>query len=223
LKRAIGAEALPPELCAKLLAAEPSLYNFYGPTETTVWSTLHHFRAVGEPVVIGRPLANTQIYILDRHRQPVPIGVEGELYIGGAGVALGYLHRPELTAERFVPDPFQSGQQRMYRTGDRARYRADGRIEYLGRSDFQVKLRGYRIELGEIEAVLAQHPGVRQAVAAVREDTPGDQRLVGYIVPEGELIPSEAELRAWVKVRLPEYMTPVRVVTDPKLLVAVRV
>ena len=211
LKRAIGAEALPPELCRRLLEAEPSLYNFYGPTETTVWSTLQHFRSPDEAVSIGRPLANTRIYILDSRQQPVPVGVEGELYIGGAGVAHGYLHQPDLTAERFVNDPFVS-RGRMYRTGDRARYWADGRIEYRGRADFQVKLRGYRIELGEIEAVLVQHPAVAQSVAGVREDRPGDQRLVAYVVAQAGGRIEEAELRAWVKTRLPDYMVPVRVV-----------
>ena len=211
LKRAIGAEALPPELCRRLLEAEPSLYNFYGPTETTVWSTLQHFRSPEEAVSIGRPLANTRIYILDSRQQPVPVGVEGELYIGGAGVAHGYLHQPDLTAERFVNDPFVS-RGRMYRTGDRARYWADGRIEYRGRADFQVKLRGYRIELGEIEAVLVQHPAVAQSVAGVREDRPGDQRLVAYVVAQAGGRIEEAELRAWVKTRLPDYMVPVRVV-----------
>jgi amino acid adenylation domain-containing protein len=212
LKRAIGAEALPPELCRRLLEAEPSLYNFYGPTETTVWSTLQHFRSAAEAVSIGRPLANTRIYILDNRQQPVPVGVEGEVYIGGAGVAHGYLHQPALTAERFGRDPFVSG-GRMYRTGDRARYWADGRIEYRGRADFQVKLRGYRIELGEIEAVLVQHASVAQSVASVREDRPGDQRLVAYVVAQAGARMDEAELRAWVKTRLPDYMVPVRVVT----------
>jgi amino acid adenylation domain-containing protein len=207
--RAIGAEALPPELCRRLLEAEPSLYNFYGPTETTVWSTMHHFRSPEEPVVVGRPLANTSIYLLDGHKQPVPVGVEGELYIGGAGVAQGYLEREDLTKERFVADPYEPG-GRMYRTGDRARYLADGRIEYLGRADFQVKVRGYRIELGEIEAVLAQHAAVKQCVASVREETAGDQRLVAYVVLQG--VATEAELRGWVKERLPEYMVPLRVV-----------
>src|SRR5207248_3582973 len=136
----------------------PSLYNFYGPTETTVWSTFHHFRSPEEPVTVGRPLANTQTYILDKNQMPVPVGVVGELYIGGDGVTQGYLNRAELNAEKFVVDPFLSGANRkLYRTGDLARYLPDGRIEFLGRADHQVKIRGFRIELGEIESVLGQH------------------------------------------------------------------
>ncbi|MBV9268443.1 MAG: amino acid adenylation domain-containing protein, partial [Acidobacteriaceae bacterium] len=212
LKRAIGAEALPAGLSNRLLQADSSLYNFYGPTETTVWSTVHHFQNADEPIVIGRPLANTRIYILDPERQPVPVGVEGELYIGGTGVARGYLNRPDLTAERFLADPFRPG-ERMYRTGDRARYRSDGRIEYLGRADFQVKLRGYRIELGEIEAVLAQHPMVKQCVATVREDAPGDLRLVAYVVRQHSASAAETEWHRWLKERLPEYMVPAHIVT----------
>jgi SAM-dependent methyltransferase len=159
----------------------------YGPTETTVWSSCARVGGRGEPaaaVTIGRPIANTEIYLVDRQLQPVPIGTPGELLIGGAGVVRGYLDRPELTAEKFVAHPFRSSgpRARLYRTGDLARYRDDGRIEFLGRLDHQVKLRGYRIELGEVEAVLGQHPSVREAVALAREDTPGDQRLVAYVV-----------------------------------------
>jgi amino acid adenylation domain-containing protein/FkbH-like protein len=218
LKRAIGAEPLPRALCTRLLQAEPSLYNFYGPTETTVWSTVHHFSSVDEPLVIGRPLANTQVYILDRHLEPVPIGVAGELYIGGDGVASGYLKRPQLDAERFIADPFAStAGRRMYRTGDLGRYLSDGRIEFLGRADHQVKLRGYRIELGEIEAVLNRHAAVKQCVVAAREDQAGDKRLVAYVVPHDENGASAADWHAWNKDRLPEYMLPAAYVTLQKL------
>ncbi len=210
LKRVIGAEALPRELCTRLLEADASLYNFYGPTETTVWSAFHHFRSPEEPIVVGRPLANTRIYILDPHGQPVPVGVPGEIHIAGDGVTCGYLNRPELTAEKFVRDPFSSSPNaKMYRTGDLGRFLADGRIEFEGRIDNQVKVRGYRIELGEIETVLGQHPTVQECVVVAREDVPGDKRLVGYVVPVAGQSPNVTELRAWVKERVPEYMTPV--------------
>jgi len=203
-------EALPPELvprCYALLGAE--LHNLYGPTEAAVevthWACPRDF--VGPTVPIGRPVANTQIYILDQRREPVPIGIAGELYIGGAQVGLGYHRRPELTAEKFIPDPFATAEgARLYRTGDSARYRADGTIEYLGRLDDQVKLRGFRIELGEIETVLAGCAGVQQAVAAVREDTVGDPRLVAYVVSESEI--DVEGLRAALRERLPRYMVP---------------
>jgi amino acid adenylation domain-containing protein/non-ribosomal peptide synthase protein (TIGR01720 family) len=180
-----GGEALPEELARQLLARGVALWNMYGPTETTIWSAV---AKVGDgPISIGEPIANTELYILDNARQLVPLGVPGELYIGGAGLARGYLGRPELTAERFVSHPFGSELgDRLYRTGDLVRRRADGSIEFLGRLDHQVKLRGFRIELGEVESELARQPGVKQAVAIVREDVPGDQRLVAYVVPEDD-------------------------------------
>jgi amino acid adenylation domain-containing protein len=184
--------------------------NLYGPSETTTYSTwVAMRREQGFAAHIGRPVANTRIYLLDAHRQPVPVGVAGEMYIGGAGVARGYLNRPELTAERFVADPFANEPNaRMYRTGDLARYLPDGTIEFLGRNDFQVKLRGYRIELGEIEAHLTQHPAIREAVVLAREDAPGDKRLVAYVVPEHAAADLAELLRAHLRATLPEYMVP---------------
>ena len=180
-----GGEDLPRELAQQLLARAEAVWNLYGPTETTIWSAVAKVEPTDGPVPIGRPIANTQFYLLDRYLQPVPVGVPGELYIGGAGVARGYLNRPELTADRFIVDPFSATPYaRLYRTGDLARYRPDGTLEYLGRSDLQVKLSGFRIELGEIEAALSQHPIVRQAVVLAREDSPGDKRLVAYVVPK---------------------------------------
>nr|WP_038760094.1 non-ribosomal peptide synthetase [Burkholderia pseudomallei] len=196
-----GGEALPPALAERLLAHVPAIWNLYGPTETTVWSTV---RRVTTPVVdIGGPIANTQVYVLDERLRPAPIGVAGELYIGGAGVARGYLNRPELTRERFVDDPFRRG-GRLYRTGDLARRRADGNLEYLGRNDFQVKIRGFRIELGEIEAQLAKAHGVQGVALAARDTPTADKRLVAYYVGDA----SAAALREHAAARLPAYMVP---------------
>ncbi|HVU49083.1 MAG TPA: MupA/Atu3671 family FMN-dependent luciferase-like monooxygenase [Polyangia bacterium] len=182
----VGGEALPEALAGELLAAlgpGAELHDMYGPTETTVWSTTSRVRA-GAPVTIGRPIANTRVLVLDRHGRPAPIGVAGELHIGGAGVGRGYLGREDLTRERFVPDAFSvEPGARLYKTGDLARWRADGELEFLGRLDHQVKVSGYRIELGEIEAALARHPAVRASVVVAREDAPGDKRLVAYVVP----------------------------------------
>ncbi|HWP43817.1 MAG TPA: amino acid adenylation domain-containing protein, partial [Blastocatellia bacterium] len=182
--------------------------NLYGPSEDTTYSTYERIER-GADVTIGRPVAGSQVYVLDERMQPVPVGVLGEIYISGAGLARGYLNRPDLTADRFVADPFsKAAGGRLYKTGDVARYRSDGRIEYIGRKDHQVKVRGYRIEPGEIEAVLTEHPGVRKAVVVVREDEIGDRRLVGYVVSrEGEEAELE-ELRSHLKERLPEYMVP---------------
>ncbi|MBA2674789.1 amino acid adenylation domain-containing protein, partial [Ramlibacter sp.] len=200
-----GGEALPAALAQALLERAPAVCNLYGPTETTIWSTLQRQRQ-GQAPQIGRPIANTRIYLLDAHGQPVPIGVAGELFIAGDGVARGYLNRPELTAERFLDDLFHGG--RMYRTGDLARYLPDGDIQFLGRNDFQVKIRGFRIELGEIEACLALIAGVREAAVLAREDVPGDKRLVAYVVAEAGADVQAGALRAQLCGVLPEYMVP---------------
>ncbi|MDF5731657.1 MAG: amino acid adenylation domain-containing protein [Rhizonema sp. PD38] len=194
-----------------------TLINGYGPTENTTFSCCFPMTAscqIKDSLPIGRPIANTQTYILDRHLQPVPIGVTGELYVGGAGLAREYLNRPELTAERFIANPFVDG-ERLYKTGDRARYLPDGNIEFLGRIDFQVKIRGFRIEPGEVEAVVSQHPQVRQVVVIARSDCPGDKYLTAYIVPAQttrasfqESAPTIADLRHFLKQQLPDYMIP---------------
>jgi len=190
---------------------KPVLVNMYGITETTVHVTYRPLSAADTDrgSVIGRPIPDLQLYVLDQHRQPVPIGVAGEMYVGGSGVALGYLNRPELSAERFVPDPFRSAPNaRLYKTGDLARFLPGSDMEYLGRIDHQVKIRGFRIELGEIESVLAAHPAIQQSLVMAREDTPGDKRLVAYIVPRTKQQPRVAELRAYIRQSLPDYMVP---------------
>jgi len=209
LKVLCGGEALPPELANQLLEKCASLWNMYGPTETTVWSAVHRV-ASGEGIVpIGRPIANTQVYVLDEALQLRPIGVPGELYIGGDGLALGYLNRPDLTAERFIAHPFSSNEKaRLYKTGDLARYLSSGDLECLGRLDHQVKIRGFRIELGEVEAALTAHLELRQAAVIAREDVPGDKRLVAYIVANGRREPSISEVRSFLKDKLPDYMIP---------------
>jgi amino acid adenylation domain-containing protein len=198
LKILCGGEAIDPELAQRLVERCPEVWNMYGPTETTIWSTTERI-SLGQPITLGRPIANTRVYILDENFQPTPVAVVGELFIGGDGVARGYLDRPELSSERFVPDSFNAnGPGRLYRTGDLVRFRSDGRIEFVGRADNQVKIRGFRIELGEIEAALARTDGVAQAVVIAREDTPGDKRLVAYVVPtsRGQASPPGANPRS---------------------------
>lgn len=203
-----GGEALPKDLAQKLLQRCGELWNMYGPTETTIWSTLFQVVDRDAPVLIGRPIANTRIYVLDRSGRPVPTGVPGELHIAGAGVARGYLNRPDLTAEKFVRDPLCNVPGgRMYRTGDSGRFLADGNLEFRTRIDNQVKIRGFRVELGEVEAAMESHPAVKQAIAKIFEIQPGDMRLVAYILPQGAA-PSAAELREHLRAQLPHYMVP---------------
>jgi natural product biosynthesis luciferase-like monooxygenase protein len=203
----VGGEALTPALARDLRAATGGrILNLYGPTETTIWSTCAEVD--DGPVTVGRPLLNTRIFVLDPAGRPVPPGMAGELYIGGHGVARGYWNRPELTEDRFVPEPFGGPEQgtQVYRTGDRVRFDGTGRLEFLGRLDQQVKLRGYRIELGEIEAQLSTHPAVRETAVVVREDRADDVRIVAYLVSRAETTPDA--LREWLKTRLPEFMLP---------------
>jgi amino acid adenylation domain-containing protein len=216
-----GGEALSRELAAQLVAHHVPVWNLYGPTETTIWSCVKPLQE-GDAVTIGRPIANTQVYVLDHQGQIAPTGVTGELYIGGAGLARGYFHRPDLTAGRFVPDPFGPiAGSRLYRTGDLVRFRPDGDLEFLGRVDQQVKIRGFRIELGEIETALAAHAAIRQAVVIARPGVTGDNQLVAYVVKaERPAGPDEEEgaplamaaLREYLATRLPEYMIPHRFV-----------
>ena len=200
------------EPCSAEMAAAWSngrFLNAYGPTETTIWSTWAECPVRGGQVSIGQPIRNTEVYVLDGQLQPVPFGIPGELFIGGVGLARGYLHRPDLTAEQFVPNPFSQTQgARLYRTGDKVQYRADGRLQLLGRLDHQVKIRGYRIELGEIESVLRQHRDVREAVVLVRAQNSGDKWLVGYVTAQAHCSPDSRALRTFLKERLPDYMLP---------------
>jgi len=208
-----GGEAANPACVRDVLKNGPPsrLLHVYGPTEATTFTTRHEVREVeadAASIPIGRPIANTELYVLDELRQPVPMGVTGELYIGGDGLARGYLNRPELTAERFVPHPFTNDvAARLYKTGDLVRYRADGNLEFVGRADGQVKLRGFRVELGEIETALNQHPGVRECAVAVFQDSSGDKRLAAYLVAKSAS-PTQEELRDFLRMKLPDYMVP---------------
>ncbi|MDH5833931.1 non-ribosomal peptide synthetase [Luteimonas kalidii] len=229
-KAMCGGEPLPADLARDLLPRCGELWNLYGPTETTVWSTATRVLPApdaGPPDIhIGRPIANTQVWILDAHGQPCPRGVPGEICIGGEGVSLGYLARPELTAERFLRDAFADPARGfgtgvdaplLYRTGDRGRWRPDGHLEHQGRLDFQVKVRGYRIELGEIESQLLAHSGIARAVALAREDRPGDVRLVAYLVPAPGQAPSDADVLSHLRQHLPDYMVPQHLVRLPAI------
>jgi amino acid adenylation domain-containing protein len=209
-----GGEPLPRELADAILTRAGELWNLYGPTETTIWSTVERVAPGTGPILIGRPIANTWMYVLDRGGHPLPPGIAGEIWIGGAGVAEGYHGRPELTAQRFLADPFHPGPgSRMYGTGDLGRWSADGRLEHLGRLDHQVKVRGFRIELGEIESVLGTHPGVRHALAMAREPAAGDVRLIAYVVYQPGTDPTVSELRRHLRKQLPDYMIPSLFVT----------
>ncbi|MHC0068640.1 non-ribosomal peptide synthetase [Nostoc sp. UIC 10890] len=209
LKILCGGEALTQNLATQLLQQGTEVWNLYGPTETTIWSTIHRIDQQQALVTIGRPIANTQIYILDKYLQPVPVGIPGELYIGGAGLARGYFHQPELTKEKFIQNPFSSDpESRLYKTGDLARYLGGGNIEFIGRLDNQVKIRGFRIELGEIEAVLSQHPAIQKTAVIVRDDVSDDKSIVAYIVSNKEEALTNDKLRRFLKHKLPGYMMP---------------
>src|SRR6202048_2679676 len=217
LRMLCGGEALPRQLADELVQCG-ELWNMYGPTETTIWSATPRVEASEGPVPLGPPIHNTRFYVLDAKQQPLPIGVPGELYIGGDGVAKGYFRNPQLTTERFVPNPLaKEPGDRLYRTGDLVRYRPDGRLEFLGRLDNQVKIRGFRIELGEIESVLARNPDIRECGVAAQKDAPGPDRLVAYCVPQQSQKCSSEDLRNWVAGSLPEYMIPSVFVFMPAL------
>jgi acyl carrier protein len=210
----IGGETLPWDLVAHVKATGTCrVLNHYGPTETCVGSCTFDTAAdvsAWKPasVPIGRPIANATVYVLDRHLEPAPAGVAGDLFIGGVGVSRGYCNRPEATAAAFLADPFVGGDARLYRTGDRARSLGDGSLEFLGRQDGQVKIRGYRVETGEVESVLRKHPNVQRAAVVVREDVPGDHRLVAYVVSQSLPAPTDEELRGFLAEYLPSHMTP---------------
>ena len=208
-KALVGGEPLPPDLAELLAAACGAAWNMYGPTETTIWSSMWRLPRPPGRIRVGTPIANTELHVLDERLRPLPLGVPGELFIAGEGVARGYLNRPELTAERFVGDPFRGGTARMYRSGDLARWLPDGTLEILGRNDDQLKLRGHRIEAGEVEAALLRLPGVAQAAVALYRPEAGDPRLVAYLVPHARTeLPPSAELRAELRQWLTEYMLP---------------
>ncbi|MFD5438632.1 amino acid adenylation domain-containing protein, partial [Kitasatospora sp. NPDC127067] len=206
-----GGEALPPDLAHRLTRRAGRVTNLYGPTETTIWSLAADVEPEAHTVTIGHPIANTELFVMNKSARPTPVGVPGELWIGGAGLARGYLNRPELTTERFIPHPYRTDPDaRVYRTGDLVRRLPDGTIEYLGRIDHQVKIRGHRIELGEIESTLLKHPDITSCVVLAREDTPGTKRLVAYCTTgrNAERGPDTPELRAWCARSLPDYMVP---------------
>jgi acyl carrier protein len=207
-KIVVGGEACPRSLADRIARSGIPAWNFYGPTEATVWTAISPI-VVKERVTIGRPIANTQLYILDEHLQPTPIGVAGELHIGGAGLARGYMQNADLTAQRFIPHPFSTEPgARLYKTGDLTRYLPDGRVEFIERIDNQVKVRGFRIELGDVETAIASHGSVKEVAVIVREDEPGDKRLVAYVVTALDRSFSARALREHARAKLPEYMVP---------------
>jgi amino acid adenylation domain-containing protein len=209
LKALCGGEAMPRELADRLQDRCSELWNVYGPTETTIWSSAQRITAADAEITIGRPIANTEFYVVEADLRPVPIGMPGELLIGGDGLARGYRNRPELTAARFIPHPFDRARSaRVYRTGDLARYREDGRVLHLGRLDHQVKIRGFRIEVGEIESLLDGHPSVHQSVVVARNQHEASAHLAAYVVPEPGHAPTPGELRRFLGEGLPDYMVP---------------
>jgi amino acid adenylation domain-containing protein len=211
-----GGEALPRDLVNQILTLGIDVWNMYGPTETTIWSATSRMVQQSGPVYVGPPIDNTEFYVLDARKQLVPTGVAGELYIGGVGVAKGYFQRPDLTADRFIPDTFSATPgARLYRTGDLVRRLSSGEFDFLGRADGQIKLRGFRIELGEIETALSKASGVDQAVVMLREDTPGDKRLVAYLIPSNGSTPHAADLRTYLLAKLPDYMIPAAFISLP--------
>jgi amino acid adenylation domain-containing protein len=213
-KALVGGEALPADLARRLASRCGEVWNMYGPTETTIWSACWRLPASGEPVLLGAPIANTGVYVLDKAGNPQPPGVVGEICIGGAGVAVGYWRREELTAEKFVADPFMAEfGGRMYRTGDSGRYVQGGFLEFRGRIDGQVKVRGFRVELGEIEAALAEQQGVRAAAAKLFDAGDGDARIAAYVEPEAGAAPGVQALREALRARLPHYMIPQHIMT----------
>ena len=209
-KLLLGGEALPFSLAQQLREiVTGEILNMYGPTETTVWSSAARIGQGDKPITIGKPIANTQIYILDQSLQPVPIGVSGELYIGGEGAARGYFKRPDLTEEKFIPDPFSDHPgARLYRTGDIGRYKVTGEIEFLGRVDHQIKLRGHRIEPGEIETALRKHPLLKEAAVRVWENSANDKRLAAYVVGVNGELPGAEALRRFLEEQLPAVLVP---------------
>jgi hypothetical protein len=214
----VGGEPLPLDLARRLTEIiAGDLFNLYGPTETTVWSAAQRIGRQESQILIGRPVANTRLYVLDAERELVPIGSVGELYIGGAGLAREYLNRPDVTRERFVTHAFSPNRsERLYRTGDLVRYTVGGRLEYMGRIDQQIKIRGVRIELGEIEVVLREHPDVRDAVVVVQEEQADDKRLVAYVVASSAQPPGVAQLQQWLGAKLPKMLVPSIVVFLPE-------
>ncbi len=207
-----GGEALPRDLARQLTDRSSSVWNLYGPTETTIWSTLDRVQQADDAVSLGHPISNTQVYVLDANREPVPIGVPGELYIGGSGLARGYRGLSQLSTEKFITNPFIP-HERVYKTGDLVKWRPDGRLEFVGRMDHQIKLRGFRIELGEIETVIGTYPTIAQCVAIVREDVPGDKRLVAYVTLNPSAVLDARELKGFLREQVPDYMIPAAIVT----------